>query len=95
MTPEDGELLSAGYVLGTLGGAERAAFECRLAGDEDLQVLVAGWERRLAGLEDGQPGIAPPARLWAAIEQSLAAALQAAAGAPAGAKVLRDVDRTW
>lgn len=63
--------LAGEYVLGTLGDAEQAAFEQRLAQDETLQQAVEQWQRRLAPmLLAGEP-IAPPAAAWHNIESRI------------------------
>jgi len=59
------------YVLGTLTGAERHAFEIELANDSQLQAEVADWERRLAPLARMIPPQAPSPAVWAAIERKL------------------------
>jgi anti-sigma-K factor RskA len=62
------------YVLGLLGGEERARFERRLATDPALRAEVTGWERRLAPLALSADPVEPPPHLWARIEESLRAA---------------------
>jgi anti-sigma-K factor RskA len=53
----------AEYVLGTLAGAERTAFEAELAGDESLRRAVAAWSARLQPLADSVAPVAPPLAL--------------------------------
>jgi anti-sigma-K factor RskA len=54
LTPrEDDDVLAAEYVLGALDLQERAAAETRLKRDPAFAVLVAEWEVRLEGLNDG------------------------------------------
>lgn len=62
------------YVLGLLGGEERARFERRLATDGRLRAEVAGWEQRLAPLALSAEPVEPPPHVWARIEESLRAA---------------------
>jgi anti-sigma-K factor RskA len=63
MTPEDGDARIAEYVLGTLAGDERAAFEAELARDDSLRRAVAVWSERLQPLADSVPAVAPPLAL--------------------------------
>jgi anti-sigma-K factor RskA len=67
MTPgpggEDGDARIAEYVLGTLSGEERAAFEAELARDESLRRAVAVWSERLQPLADSVAPVAPPLAL--------------------------------
>jgi anti-sigma-K factor RskA len=72
---KDEAIAAAGeYVLGLLGGEERARFERRLATDPALRAEVAGWERRLAPLALSADPVEPPPHLWGRIEESLRAA---------------------
>ena len=50
--PEERDALAGEYVLGTLTGAERQAFETRLKNDVALRAAVAGWSNRLQPLAD-------------------------------------------
>lgn len=72
--PEDLSVLAGEYVLGTLPAAERQGVQQRLPGDKALQQAVAEWEARLLPLTQLAEPIAPPAALWARIDQSLRAA---------------------
>jgi len=67
MTPENGgedrDARIAEYVLGTLDGEERAAFEAELARDEGLRRAVAVWSERLQPLADSVAPVAPPLAL--------------------------------
>jgi len=63
MTPEDRDARIAEYVLGTLAGAERAAFEAELGRDETLRRAVAVWSDRLQPLADSVAPVAPPLAL--------------------------------
>jgi len=64
MTPENGgedrDARIAEYVLGTLTGAERQAFEAELGRDEGLRHAVAAWSERLQPLADSVAPVAPP-----------------------------------
>ena len=61
LTPQqEDDALAAEYVLGVLGLAERARAEARLKRDAVFAALVADWEERLSGLNDGfDPAPAP------------------------------------
>jgi anti-sigma-K factor RskA len=53
-TPREADdALAAEYVLGVLELSERAAVEARLKQDVGLAALVADWEMKLGGLNDG------------------------------------------
>ena len=69
--PDDGEMLAAEYVLGTLDAGERASIEARRGREPALQAAIAAWEQRLAPLDEMTPAVAPPAGLYARIEQRL------------------------
>src|SRR6187455_2717533 len=64
MTPgpgdEDRDARIAEYVLGTLSGDARTAFEAELARDESLRRAVAVWSERLQPLADSVAPVAPP-----------------------------------
>jgi anti-sigma-K factor RskA len=62
------DALAVDYVLGQLNPAERQAVSARLLRDAALADAVAGWERRLAPLNELTPAVAPPDHLFAAIE---------------------------
>jgi anti-sigma-K factor RskA len=66
-------------VLGVLGPAQRRAAERRLGRDAVFAREVAYWERRLGGLADAVPEVAPPGDGWARIEAALARAAGSAA----------------
>lgn len=65
--PEDFDMHAGEYVLGTLGGAERHAFERRLAREPKLKDAVASWQKRLAPLDECIASVAPPPALWNSI----------------------------
>jgi anti-sigma-K factor RskA len=70
--PEEHEARIAEYVLGTLTGAERVAFEAALSRDAGLRLAVAQWSEHLQPLADAVPAVAPPAALRARIIAAVA-----------------------
>ena len=71
MTEEPDDPRAAEYVLGTLRGPERDAFERELEGSVHLRGTVAEWEKRLGGLNDLVAPVAPPPRTWQAVNARL------------------------
>jgi anti-sigma-K factor RskA len=71
--PELLDRLASEYVLGTLHGGARRRFERVLRDVPAARLAVAAWERRLGQLSISVPSIAPPPRLWAAIEKATGA----------------------
>jgi len=67
------EALAAEYVLGALQGRARQRFERSLKDDPRLRDLVARWRERLAPLDALAPPAQPPARVWRAIRDRIAA----------------------
>jgi anti-sigma-K factor RskA len=67
--PKLRELLAGEYAMGLLPPRARARFERLMAGDAELQRLVADWQERLAPIDRGAPPVTPPRRVWRAIEQ--------------------------
>lgn len=67
----DDATLAGEYLLGLLSEDERRAVERRIAGDGAFAALVESWASRLQPLADGVPEIAPPARVWAAIDRRI------------------------
>jgi anti-sigma-K factor RskA len=65
------DMLAAEYVLGTLGPAERASFERRVAAEEEAKRAVDEWNRRLAPLALAVEGVEPPRHLWRSIERQI------------------------
>ncbi|HEY1384912.1 MAG TPA: hypothetical protein VGF43_14925, partial [Dongiaceae bacterium] len=61
--------LAGEYVLGTLAGAERVAFEGRLGRDPAVMRAVAKWAAHLQPLADVVPPSIPPADLWQRIQR--------------------------
>ncbi|MGJ3264583.1 MAG: anti-sigma factor [Salinarimonas sp.] len=80
---DDDDALAGEYVLGTLRGTDRAAFEARLAREPALADAVAAWQERLAPLTEAVAPVAPPADLFARIEARLDEAGAASAPTPA------------
>jgi anti-sigma-K factor RskA len=81
------DALAAQYVAGTLRGRARARFENLLPGHPALREAVQAWQQRLMPLTLTLEPVAPPPRVWHAIEARLwphAAAATANASAPAG-----------
>lgn len=72
LTPrEEDEALAAEYVLGVLGLPDRVAVARRIRDDAQFAGLVAHWEHRLAGLNDGFEPVEPPPQLLTGIEARL------------------------
>jgi len=67
--PKLRDLLAGEYAMGLLPPRARARFERLMAGDPELQRLVADWQERLAPIDRTAPSVAPPRRVWRAIEQ--------------------------
>jgi len=67
--PELRDKLAAEYVLGTLAGRARARFQSLMRYDPVLRQVVADWEARLAPLARAATEIAPPDRVWRAIDR--------------------------
>jgi anti-sigma-K factor RskA len=82
--PELLDRLAAEYVLGTLRGRARRRFEQLLTTLPAARVAVEDWNSRLARLAEPVPAVAPPARVWSAIDARTSP--RAVAGSPAAAK---------
>ena len=67
--PKLRDLLAGEYAMGLLPRRARARFERLMAGDAALQQLVADWQERLAPIDRTAAPVAPPRRVWRAIEQ--------------------------
>lgn len=65
------DALAAQYVAGTLRGPARRRFETLLPGHPGLQQAVQRWQQRLLPMTAALPDVAPPARVWSAIEARL------------------------
>jgi anti-sigma-K factor RskA len=63
--------LAADYVVGTLRGGARRRFEALLPAHPVLRGAVRSWQTRLMPLTHALPPVAPPARVWALIDQHL------------------------
>ncbi|MGP4843089.1 anti-sigma factor [Marinobacter sp. 1Y8] len=70
-TPERVERLAAEYVLGTLTGGARRRFERWMMESWAIRQEVWFWEHKLGELATRVPPVAPPASVWARIEQRL------------------------
>jgi anti-sigma-K factor RskA len=69
--PSLADRLAAEYALGTLRGPARRRFEALLPAHPALAEAVRGWQERLVLLEAGEPGAAPPERVWQGIQRRL------------------------
>ena len=76
--------LAAEYVLGTLRGRARRRFEAIAAADLAVGRILARWEAELTPLAERLAPVAPPARVWKAIEARIDAAAARPAAPPAG-----------
>jgi anti-sigma-K factor RskA len=65
--------LAGEYVLGTLTGAERVAFEARLQRDEAAKRAVALWALHLQPLADSVTPAIPRPELWQRIQRDVGA----------------------
>jgi anti-sigma-K factor RskA len=74
MTEDDDiDGLAAEYVLGALDPSERVAVDVRRRSDRALADAIRAWERRLGPLSWRTPEVQPPAQLFEAILQKIAA----------------------
>lgn len=71
MDSDDLNDLAGEYVLGTLAGAERVAFEGRLRNDAAAMRAVAEWAAHLQPLADAVTPTIPPTELWQRIQRDL------------------------
>ncbi len=71
LRPDVADRLAAEYVLGTLRGGARRRFETLMGAHPSLREAVARWQERLHPLADTVPVVAPPPRVWQAIEARL------------------------
>lgn len=81
--PQLQEALASAYVAGALQGPARRRFETLMRTRPDLRRRVDTWEDRLTPLADATPEVAPPARVWRALQQRIAPSTPAAASAGA------------
>jgi len=63
--------VAAEYVLGTLSGKARTRLARAAATDPTVARAIADWERRLCGLADAVPAVAPSPAVWDAIARRL------------------------
>jgi anti-sigma-K factor RskA len=82
--PQLQEALASAYVAGALQGPARRRFETLMRTRPDLRRRVDAWEDRLTPLSDATAEVAPPARVWRALQQRIAPNTPAAASAGAG-----------
>ncbi len=66
--PDLREKLAAEYVLGTMPWRARLRFQLLQKSDPKLRQAIAQWEQRLSPLAHTLQEIAPPARVWRAIQ---------------------------
>ena len=66
--PDRADALAAQYVLGTLRGRARERFERALRTDRVVGDAVRAWEERLLPLAEALEPVAPPERVWRAIQ---------------------------
>ena len=71
-SPDLQHALAAEYVLGTMRGRARTRFEALARADRTLAAVVRSWEGYLTPLAARLEPVAPPARVWHAIESRLA-----------------------
>ncbi|HEX5184282.1 MAG TPA: anti-sigma factor [Allosphingosinicella sp.] len=88
---DERDLLAAEHALGLLSGAERARAAALARSDPEFARLAGRWAGRLAPLLDEATPVAPPARLWAAIE----ARIGAPAAPPSNVVLLRRRTIFW
>jgi anti-sigma-K factor RskA len=72
--PQLQELLASAYVAGAMQGPARRRFEALLRTRPALRRRVEAWEDRLTPLVDATPEVAPPARVWRALQRRIAPA---------------------
>jgi anti-sigma-K factor RskA len=82
MTVDERERLAFEYVLGTLSHEERATAVAFVGSDPGFKHLVHLWEGRLEPLAD-LPLVAPPDRVWTAIEAGIEARRSGTEAVPA------------
>ena len=74
--------LAGEYVLGTLAGADRVAFEGRLQRDTDAMRAVSLWAQHLQPLADAVTPTIPAPQLWQRIERELGLPTRSKSRAP-------------
>lgn len=65
------EVIAGEYVLGVLALEDRRKVEARMAIDTNFAAIVHRWEDNLSGFNDAYEDIAPPTRVFPAIEQRI------------------------
>ncbi|MEO0546516.1 MAG: anti-sigma factor [Pseudomonadota bacterium] len=85
MSRQERELDAAEYVIGTLSGVERRAFEASIANDSDTRRDVRFWERAFGALNASVAPAAAPDNMFARIETELFSETSAAGTAGAAA----------
>ena len=88
MSREDEQLDAAEYVIGTLSGAERAAFEIMSEADPNVRSDVAFWERIFGKLNASVSPVIPSQNVWESISTQIggdAGSSDAATGIAVGA----------
>jgi anti-sigma-K factor RskA len=70
-TPERANAIAAEYVLGTLTSRARTRVASLIAADPRWGETVRAWEERLLPLAESLSQVAPPARVWTAIQSRI------------------------
>jgi anti-sigma-K factor RskA len=70
---EDHIAMAAEYVLGTLGGDERAQVETMMSVDPEFKLVVEQWERRLGELHAMVGAVEPADDVWSKIRTAVTA----------------------
>jgi anti-sigma-K factor RskA len=70
-TPERANAIAAEYVLGTLPSRARARVAGLIVVDPRWSEAVRAWEERLLPLAESLSPVAPPARVWTAIQSRI------------------------
>ena len=83
---QDKDVLAAEYVLGTLGGDERAEAQALIAIDPNFAEVVRGWERRLGELSAMVDPVEPPTDMWDRIKAGVAVADRSVSVVPPAAE---------
>lgn len=82
--PQLREALASRYVLGTMPRLARARFDRLIAGDAVLCAEVRAWAEIFASVDAAETPVAPPPRVWRAIEAQLGPAMPLRAPVRAG-----------
>lgn len=73
MAERDPDIVAAEFALGTLDADQRAEAEALSASDPVFAGRITQWENWLSALGQTVPPVAPPASLWAKIEERIGA----------------------